>query len=82
MSLIPNEREKNQSHGDFLIYYVFNCEFLFLFIKIVAKFYKLIINIFVYNVNKTKKEFKLLFITILVLFLHILHILLYLLYED
>ena len=52
MSLIPNEREKNQSHGDFLIYYVFNCEFLFLFIKIVAKFYKLMINITSINMDK------------------------------
>ena len=32
-----DEKEKNQSHGDFLIYYVFNCEFLFLFIKIVLE---------------------------------------------
>ena len=52
MSLTPNEREKNQSHGDFLIYYVFNCEFLFLFIKIVAKFYKLMINITSINMDK------------------------------
>jgi len=47
-----NEKEKNQSHGDFLIYYVFNCEFLFLFIKIVAKFYKLMINITSINMEK------------------------------
>ena len=52
MSVTPNEREKNQSHGDFLIYYVFNCEFLFLFIKIVAKFYKLMINITSINMDK------------------------------
>lgn len=52
MSLISNEQEKNQSHADFLIYYVFNCEFLFLFIKIVAKFYKLMINITSINMDK------------------------------
>ena len=51
-SMTSNEREKNQSHGDFLIYYVFNCEFLFLFIKIVAKFYKLMINITSINMEK------------------------------
>ena len=51
-SIIPNEREKNQSHGDFLIYYVFNCEFLFLFIKTVAKFYKLMINLTSNNMEK------------------------------
>ena len=52
MSVTSNEKEKNQSHGDFLIYYVFNCEFLFLFIKIVAKFYKLMINITSINMDK------------------------------
>ena len=52
MSITSNEKEKNQSHGDFLIYYVFNCEFLFLFIKIVAKFYKLMINITSINMDK------------------------------
>ena len=51
-SMTSNERQKNQSHGDFLIYYVFNCEFLFLFIKIVAKFYKLMINITSINMEK------------------------------
>jgi hypothetical protein len=51
-SMSSNERQKNQSHGDFLIYYVFNCEFLFLFIKIVAKFYKLMINITSINMGK------------------------------
>ena len=51
-SMTSNEKEKNQSHGDFLIYYVFNCEFLFLFIKIVAKFYKLMINITSINMGK------------------------------
>ena len=51
-SMTSNEREKNQSHGDFLIYYVFNCEFLFLFIKIVSKFYKLMINITSINMEK------------------------------
>ena len=51
-SMTSNEKEKNQSHGDFLIYYVFNCEFLFLFIKIVAKFYKLMINITSINMEK------------------------------
>ena len=52
MSITSNEKEKNQSHGDFLVYYVFNCEFLFLFIKIVAKFYKLMINITSINMDK------------------------------
>ena len=52
MSVTSNEKEKTQSHGDFLIYYVFNCEFLFLFIKIVAKFYKLMINITSINMDK------------------------------
>ena len=52
MSVTSNEKEKNQSHGYFLIYYVFNCEFLFLFIKIVAKFYKLMINITSINMDK------------------------------
>ena len=52
ISVTSNEKEKNQSHGDFLIYYVFNCEFLFLFIKIVAKFYKLMINITSINMDK------------------------------
>ena len=52
MSVTSNEKEKIQSHGDFLIYYVFNCEFLFLFIKIVAKFYKLMINITSINMDK------------------------------
>ena len=51
-SITPNEKQKNQSQGDFLIYYVFNCEFLFLFIKIVAKFYKLMINITSINMEK------------------------------
>ena len=51
-SMTSNEKEKNQPHGDFLIYYVFNCEFLFLFIKIVAKFYKLMINITSINMEK------------------------------
>lgn len=52
ISNTSNEKQKNQSHGDFLIYYVFNCEFLFLFIKIVAKFYKLMINITSINMEK------------------------------
>ena len=52
ISLTPNERDKSQSHGDFLIYYIFNCEFLFLFIKILAKFYKLMINITSINMDK------------------------------
>ena len=51
-SMTSNEKEKNQSHGDFLIYYVFNGEFLFLFIKTVAKFYKLMINITSINMEK------------------------------
>ena len=52
VSLTTNEQEKNLSHAEFLIYYVFNCEFLFLFIKIVAKFYKLMINITSINMDK------------------------------
>ena len=48
-----NENQKNRPNGEFLIYYVFNCEFLFLFIKIVAKFYKLMINITSVNLDKT-----------------------------
>ena len=51
-TITGNEKQKNQSHGDFLIYYVFNCEFLFLFIKIVTKFYKLMINITSINMEK------------------------------
>ena len=51
-STTSSEKQKNQAHGDFLIYYVFNCEFLFLFIKIVAKFYKLMINITSINMGK------------------------------
>ena len=51
-SVVSKEKENNQSNGDFLIYYVFNCEFLFLFIKIVAKFYKLMINITSINMEK------------------------------
>ena len=52
ISSISEEQEKKQSHAEFLIYYVFNCEFLFLFIKIVAKFYKLMINITSINMDK------------------------------
>ena len=52
VSSTTNEQEKNLSHAEFLIYYVFNCEFLFLFIKIVAKFYKLMINITSINMDK------------------------------
>lgn len=48
-----SEKQKNRPNGEFLIYYVFNCEFLFLFIKIVAKFYKLMINITSVNLDKT-----------------------------
>ena len=51
-SITSSEKQKNQQPGDFLIYYVFNCEFLFLFIKIVAKFYKLMINITSINMGK------------------------------
>ena len=52
ISCLSDEQEKRQSHSEFLIYFVFNCEFLFLFIKIVAKFYKLMINITSINMDK------------------------------
>ena len=48
-----SEKQNNRPNGEFLIYYIFNCEFLFLFIKIVAKFYKLMINITSVNLDKT-----------------------------
>ena len=52
VSNLSNDKPKGQNNSEFLIYYVFNCEFLFLFIKIVAKFYKLTVNITSINMDK------------------------------
>ncbi len=52
VSRISDMKSSKQSQGDFIIYYIFNCEFLFLFIKIVSKLYKLAIDLTSMNMDK------------------------------